>query len=320
VRHATELYNDLTNQLQMTDNTTDEEKSDNSANTQSENPADEIVPTNGTETIDPNQETENMEVQKHTHHITHKKKWGEYLLEFSMLFLAVFLGFLAENVREHNMEKDREKEYMVTMVEDLKSDTALLKYAVKYWGGINNDIDSLADAIKPASSQTDMLKAYRHFNNALNYFSFSYNQRTIAQLKNAGGFRLIRNKNVAIKIIAYDQFNNDAITNIASQHNSFFETVTKLKNKVFEQEIINKIYSQYKYGTPPLSANASIESMVNKNGIPMQTEAQLAVMFEFRNALLSYRQDYTNMKWGYNELLKNQQELIKLISDEYHLQ
>jgi len=41
----------------------------------------------------PNQETENMEVHKHPHHVMHKKKWGEYVLEFLMLFLAVFLGF-----------------------------------------------------------------------------------------------------------------------------------------------------------------------------------------------------------------------------------
>jgi len=26
-----------------------------------------------------------MEVHKHPHHVTHKKKWGEYLLEFSLL-------------------------------------------------------------------------------------------------------------------------------------------------------------------------------------------------------------------------------------------
>ena len=40
----------------------------------------------------------------HPHHVTHKKKWPEYLLEFFMLFLAVFMGFLAENIRETNVE------------------------------------------------------------------------------------------------------------------------------------------------------------------------------------------------------------------------
>lgn len=49
----------------------------------------------------PQPQTQNMEVHKHPHHVTHKKKWGEYFLEFLMLFLAVFLGFLAENFREH---------------------------------------------------------------------------------------------------------------------------------------------------------------------------------------------------------------------------
>jgi len=39
-----------------------------------------------------------MEVHKHPHNVTHKKKWGEYFLEFLMLFLAVFLGFVAENM------------------------------------------------------------------------------------------------------------------------------------------------------------------------------------------------------------------------------
>src|SRR5438876_3979316 len=45
----------------------------------------------------PQSQPENMEIHKHPHHVTQKKKWEEYLLEFLMLFLAVFLGFLAEN-------------------------------------------------------------------------------------------------------------------------------------------------------------------------------------------------------------------------------
>lgn len=260
-----------------------------------------------------------MEVHHHAHH-EGKKNWKSYFWEFLMLFLAVLCGSLAEYQLEHVVEKDREREYMITMLEDLKSDTSLLNYAVKYWDGINNGIDSVADAIQLPLSHTDLRKAYRHFNSALDYFSFSYNERTIAQLKNAGGFRLLRNKKVANKIIAYDQFNNDAMINIAAQHNSFFETARQLRNKVFVQEIINKIYSQYQYNSPPVSANSWIDSMISKNSIPVQAETQSALMFEFKNALLSYRRDYTNMKWGYEHLLKTQQELITLISNEYHLE
>src|SRR5215471_2654460 len=70
------------------------------------------------------QVTENMEVHKHPHHVMHRKKWGEYLLEFFMLFLAVFLGFLAENQREHYVEREREKQFINSLVRDVEMDTA----------------------------------------------------------------------------------------------------------------------------------------------------------------------------------------------------
>lgn len=37
-----------------------------------------------------------------------------------MLFLAVFLGFIAENIREGIAERHRENEYIEPMVKDLK--------------------------------------------------------------------------------------------------------------------------------------------------------------------------------------------------------
>ena len=64
-----------------------------------------------------------MELHKHPHHVSHKKKWGEYLLEFFMLFLAVFLGFVAENIREHVVENDRAKEFSKSLLQDLQNDT-----------------------------------------------------------------------------------------------------------------------------------------------------------------------------------------------------
>ena len=103
---------------------TEEEHLENPTNNQSEDFSNEIIATHETETIKPNQEIENMEVHKHPHHVTHKKKWGEYLLEFFMLFLAVFLGFLVENYREHQVEKDKAKQYVRSFYDDLKTDTA----------------------------------------------------------------------------------------------------------------------------------------------------------------------------------------------------
>src|SRR5215212_6717279 len=65
-----------------------------------------------------------MEVHAHTH--TSRKKWTHYFWEFLMLFLAVFCGFLAEYQLEHKIEKERERQFMASMIEDLKSDKFLL--------------------------------------------------------------------------------------------------------------------------------------------------------------------------------------------------
>src|SRR2546423_11024908 len=105
----------------MPDNT-DYQHLDNPTNTQSENSSDEIILTSDTDPINQIQETENMEIHKHPHHVTHKKKWGEYLLEFLMIFLAVFLGFIAENQREHIVEHQREKKFAKRLLSDLRQD------------------------------------------------------------------------------------------------------------------------------------------------------------------------------------------------------
>ena len=106
----------------MADNK-EEEHLDNPTNTQSVNLPEENILTTDTETITQNQDTENMEVHKHPHHVTHKKKWGEYLLEFFMLFLAVFCGFLAEYQLEHTIEHQREKKYAELLLSDLRFDS-----------------------------------------------------------------------------------------------------------------------------------------------------------------------------------------------------
>ena len=258
-----------------------------------------------------------MEVHHHPH--TERKKFTHYLWEFLMLFLAVFCGFLAENFREHRVEHQRERQYMITMLEDLQSDTSLLAECVAFWDNINNSIDSVSDAIQFPLSRTDFPKAYRHLSRALNYYGFNYNERTIAQLKNSGGFRLIRQREVANKITLYDQLNQNALKKIDAQHNLLYMQTLALRNRVFVQEITNEVYRRYKYIPPPPSDHKWIDSMIREHKIPVSQEAYGALMFEFKNSLLALRKDFTNMKWGYDHEKIQMAELISLIQDKYHV-
>jgi len=260
-----------------------------------------------------------MEVHTHTH--TPRKKWTHYFWAFLMLFLAVFCGFLAENQREHLVEHQREKQYMMTMLEDLKADIPLLDSTIKEWNEVNKSIDSVTDAISFPLSTVDLSKIYRHINEAFNVWSFSYNDRTISQLKNSGGFRLIRNKTVAGKMIAYDQFNNDAIKNIFLFHSKFYENAIVLRSRVLAEDIITEIFDRYGNSPTPYSANPLIDSLIKKNFIPLKPEVQTSDMFEFKNSLIALKRDYaSNMGWGYEQLRRKINRLIKLIQESYFLQ
>ena len=145
-----------------------------------------------------------MEVHHHSHH--GKKNWKAYLWEFLMLFLAVFCGFLAEYQLEHMIEHKKEKEYMQSMLEDLAQDTTEINKANSRILEVDKNLDSLLNLLElPISKNKNELKKLYE----LHYYNMGgeaalFSQRTMSQLKNAGGLRLIRHKNVSDSITLYD--------------------------------------------------------------------------------------------------------------------
>jgi hypothetical protein len=149
--------------------------------------------------------TQEMEVHKHPHHVTHKKKWGEYLLEFLMIFLAVTAGFFAESYHEYLSEREKEKDYMESLIKDLQRDTVFL----------NTGFPRKEERIKAIDSVFLFFESNKDPHEIPGYVAaqikrsgwdrqYDRSTGTINQLKNAGGFRLIQNKDVADSIAAYD--------------------------------------------------------------------------------------------------------------------
>src|SRR5271170_4298585 len=88
-------------------------------------------------------EIENMEVHYHPD-LHHKPKpWKEYFLEFLMIFLAVTLGFFAESLREHLTDKEKEKEYISSLINNLEQDTTNLNSAIRDNEKKSKGLDSL---------------------------------------------------------------------------------------------------------------------------------------------------------------------------------
>src|SRR5689334_11930718 len=144
-----------------------------------------------------------MEV--HHHPKVERKNFKEYFLEFIMLFLAVTLGFFAENLREKVIEHHKEREYMASVVQDLKSDTAELAHAIRGWEQSNAEVDSMLTYLKKDLSPSTVSVLYNILNNNFFHFNlFKYNDKTIQELKSSGDFRLIRSKDITDSIMAFD--------------------------------------------------------------------------------------------------------------------
>ena len=149
-----------------------------------------------------------MEVHHHARPETpgHRKKWTHYIWEFLMLFLAVFCGFLAENFREHTVEHRREKDYMISMLNDLKADRRHLESIDSISALVTENIDSLIPLLKSDALDENATAIYKHQVMVNIFDKLIYSDRTIQQLKNSGNFRLIRKKNVSDAIMSYDGF------------------------------------------------------------------------------------------------------------------
>ena len=240
-----------------------------------------------------------MEVHAHTH--TERKKFTHYLWEFLMLFLAVFCGFLAEYLLEHKIEKEKGKEYLRSFYEDLKSDTASFTIYI-------NDYETKLAALKKASSCYDSLPLQkREFNpciaelmdNAGGFLDLVTEDRTLIQLKNAGGLRLLK-KSDADSILSYDRLLR---IYVKGETTGFQETQYRLRDVM--ASLINY-------------ANLKIKS--NTGTVPFLYTDNPDLINRFFVLLQSYRSASRNYKESLEALKQKATALIIYFKAKYHFE
>ena len=246
-----------------------------------------------------------MEAHSHTH--TSRKKWKDYFWEFLMLFLAVFCGFLAENQREHMVEKQREKQYMRSMLDDLKRDTAEINTAV-------SSIDSYFDPVLKKSiallyldhfSDSTIKEMYDTVPRATKFFTIAFQSNTAIQLKNSGNLRLIRYKEVTDSLAKYW---NECEYLINTPLTSYEATRIRSKELVFS--LFNMNYFENNSLINPLRKNISLKLMSDDR-------------IEFIKLGNYLSNSHTQLTVSISQRLKNINQkaidLITLIQRKYHL-
>jgi len=245
-----------------------------------------------------------MEVHAHTH--TARKKWTHYFWEFLMLFLAVFCGFLAENFREHQVEHQREKQFMATLSEDLKDDIALADEQITTHKQKILQNDSLIELLNINNPELVNRNDLYYFARIGNRTVFFYNNdRTIEQLKSSGGLRLIRKKNVSYEIMRYYRKIEELkmVENYDAEEQAGYK---ELAVKIFDPIVFKN-----------MSRTLIIQRLNNNPKLLTTDHSQLTEFSGKVQYLNGSRIRQLNMK---EDIRKSALSLIELLREEYHLE
>ena len=249
-----------------------------------------------------------MEVHHHSH--TARKKWTHYFWEFFMLFLAVFCGFLAEYQLEHVIEHKREKQYMRTLVEDLKNDVIGLEECLQFWKRLDQKIDSVRPLLKTSLNKDNLEEIYEMAAMLIDFNDFIYSDRTIEQLRNSGNFRLIRNEHVSDTLVSYDSFIRVQLKEQESTLLNVLLDLLKLQNELFDSDGVELKFKKLK------RMNSSTDTTGLKYSIVNNREK----VFKYYNDLFLYRVGIQYMMSSEAGLKAWAENLIALIKKEYHLE
>ena len=245
-----------------------------------------------------------MEIHHHGH-VHHKSKWKEYLFQFFMLFLAVFCGYLAEYNLEQRIERHREHQYIKSLVNDLKADTANAASVIRSFRENTVSWDTLM------ISYTDFLKGnsevfLRNLTSLDGFEDFHVTDGTMQQLKNSGGLRLIRNVEMRDSILRYDIVAKDVL-----QQGEWM-------TQVFIQrgEIERKFFDKIKFDS---LVQLHGDDFAYKNAGYIFTSRDRQQQVEYYTTLKS---NIVNFKYWIRKLSTfkdHGQRLIELLEKKYHL-
>ena len=252
-----------------------------------------------------------MEVHHHSH--TSRKKWTHYFWEFLMLFLAVSLGFYAENTREVILHKKEVKSQLNSMLSDLQSDVTLFDSVTDRNSYGAQMADSLVELLHSDITNTpEIYFAARTVTANLGYYYT--NTKSFDQLKSAGLLRYIRNKELLDSIGAY-YVSFHWLANQIDLLRLKLDEIHKgnallFDSHVFQQMISTRIIGSANLGGPRTTLN---KPAVNPNLLSADAK-------DINTVSLNYHYYSSTIKFYIrmgNTLQNRAKKLIEIINKEY---
>ena len=243
-----------------------------------------------------------MEVPHHRQ--PEKKSFKDHLFEFFMLFLAVTLGFFVENIREHLVENNRERDYIHSIAEDLKQDIDQLDSIISRRTVKNEMMDSILYLLNYTNPDEHGNEIYYYARWLPRTYRFIPNDRTVLQL-NAGSWRLIRNKKVSDALLNYTGMVRLLGGYIEQREESLVILMYPSLNKLFDNRVFEKMIDGLSFDRPA--------------GNPQLLSTEKAAINEFCNQVQFAQNSNLYFTTIAKKIVSNARETLDILKTEYNL-
>jgi len=146
-----------------------------------------------------------MEVHHHPQLDHSPKPIKEYLLEGFMIFVAVMMGFIAENIREYIDNNEQVKHLTEQLVQDLKADTVQLNRIYREEDSIYKYNDTLINLLKLPLARADTRRIQKMVANSHSMWLFHPSAGALNAIKSQVHLKQISNSEIISYFALYER-------------------------------------------------------------------------------------------------------------------
>ena len=227
-----------------------------------------------------------------------------------MIFLAVTMGFFAENIREHFKNGDEINSDMQSMIADLQSDVAMYNATIASNQLSDHRIDTLISLLKLDRSNTSQIYFLARFITANNII-YTPDTRTFEQMKSSGALKLIESRSILDSISGY------------YQSLQFFISQSSLqRQKVVDVHLVNSLlFDGYTFQQMFANVEASLDVDILKpeNNPPLLSDDSYVI----NKVIIAYHYLYGTTEINNRAAVlsrQHAQRLIDVLKKRYHLE
>lgn len=206
-----------------------------------------------------------MEVHHHPHVPTHAKPWKEYLLEGLMIFVAVTLGYGAENIREHFIETKKAVVSAKNLYKDVLDDSVTYQQSLQ-----NRDRqDALFEIISDQYEKKQITQHIPELYAAHSYVSLRMlpimNSLALDEIKSSGTLRFIEDDSLKTAIQLYAGRSNGLILRAQREYSYIDRMIDPITTTNFKYTFFREIGQGFKVVNKTIVINIAIPEHLNIN-------------------------------------------------------